>query len=138
MHYELSETDLLDLYDPRKQQSGGGEFYRANVLRQRGAGFGSFLKGVGRFLLPLVRKHVLPHAASAARNVMGDIIEGKNVGQALKQHGIEGIKEVGKSIMGAQSGSGIRRKRTSSSSRLVPVKHKKRRHKQQRIKSIFD
>jgi hypothetical protein len=42
---------------------------------------------------------------------MGDVLEGKNVGQALKQHGIEGIKDVGRSLIEHQSGAGGRAKK---------------------------
>jgi hypothetical protein len=132
MHHEISEADLLRLYDPN--QYGAGEFYRANISRQRGSGFGSIFKSVGRFLLPLVRKHVLPYAAKTAKNVMDDVLEGRNVGQSLKEHGLAGIKDVGRSVFGSQSGSGSRLKRKTSTS--VQIKRKK--HKKQRIKSIFE
>jgi len=141
MHYELSEVDLISLYDPRRQQSGGGEFYRANLTRQRGAGIGSFFKSVGRFLLPLVRKHVLPHAVSTAKNVVSDVIEGRNVLQTLKQHGLEGIKDVGKSLIDDQSGSGIRQKRKrryDSEDESPSFEVRKKRYKRQKIKSIFE
>jgi len=144
MHYELSEVDLINLYDPQSLQSGGSEFYRANLPRQRGAGIGSFFKSVGRFLLPLVQKHVLPHAVSTARNLMSDVIEGKHVARALKQHGLEGIKDVGRSLVGDQSGSGTRqnRKRRYDSSAFENdsplIEVSKKRYKKEKIKSIFE
>lgn len=133
-HYEISETDLLRIYDPR-QQYGSGEFYRANISRQRGSGIGSIFKSIGRFLLPLVKKHVLPHAATTAKNVMSDVIEGRNVGETLKEHGLKGIKGVGDSILGNQSGSGSRQKRKRKS---PSIQIKRNKHKRQKLKSIFD
>jgi hypothetical protein len=138
MSRELSEADFISLYDPRRLQSGGAEFYRANLARQRGAGIGSFFKSVGRFLLPLVQKHVLPHAVSTVRNVMNDVIEGKNVGQAIKQHGLEGIKDVGKSIIGTQSGSGSRKRKRIKRTTGTSLGIAKKRNKRQKLKSIFD
>jgi hypothetical protein len=138
MQYDISEQDLLSIYDPRLQQEGFGEYYRANLPRQRGSGFGSFFKSIGRFLLPLVRRHVLPHALSTAKNVMGDVLEGKNVGESLKEHGLEGIKEVGRSLLDSQSGSGLKRKRSTPLALPNKRSRKSKGAKKKGIPSIFD
>src|SRR5688572_16811495 len=89
----LNEDEFFKLYDP--SQSGGQPFYQANLRRQRGNGIGGIFGTIGRFLLPLVKKYILPTAASTARNIAQDVLAGRNVGQAIKAHGWDGLKTAG-------------------------------------------
>lgn len=98
---------------------------------------GEFLGLSEDFFLPLVKKHVLPHAASAAKGLAQDVMAGRNIKQALKQHSLsaakgfgEGLLSAGNSEISSQLGSGVGKKR-----KQAPKKKKK---KIKRIKSLFD
>lgn len=77
---------------------------------QRGFGFGSFLKSVGKIALPLVKtlgKSVLKTALGVGQ----DILEGKKVKESLKTRGKGLVKDTLKRAGGnlQQSGSGKRK-----------------------------
>lgn len=119
---------MIRLYTPQvgKGHDDGLTFYRSSYRRQRGAGLGSIFGSIARrlipfaknFLLPAAQKYILPHATEAAKNIADDIFAGKNVKQTLKQHGKTAIKGIGDQFLG-QSGSGRKRKRTTSKRRSV-------------------
>jgi len=103
----------------------GLRFYKTNVYRMRGNGLGGFFAKIARKLIPFATKHLLPHAMTMGRNVLSDVVEGGNVRDSLRSHGIQALKEVGRSVV-SQSGSGMRgRKRKQSSSRKAPAKKRK-------------
>jgi len=108
----MLEEDFFRFYHPN--QIGGSvgtePFYQSSLRRQRGAGIGGFFGAIGRRLLPFLQKHVLPSAMSAVRNVADDLLDGRNLKESIKEHGIDAIKGVGKSVLN-QSGSGFQRKR---------------------------
>lgn len=123
-------NELIRLYT--RQQRGGGLddnllYYTSSYKRQRGAGLGSILGSLAKRLMPFAKqilwpaakKYVLPHAKSAALALTDDILEGKNVGQSLKQRGVEAIKGATQQLRD-QSGTGKRKKRT----RAKPYKRK--------------
>ncbi len=106
-------------------QKGGKLFpFYAGVRRQRGKGFGSFLL---KTVLPLLKKHVLPHAIKSGTHILTDLIEGKKVKATLKKRG----KEAGKNILGSfLQGRGKRKRKIITNN---DIKIKKRRKQ-----DIFD
>jgi hypothetical protein len=130
-HCNLNESDFLRLYNP--VQSGGQPFFQANLRRQRGNGIGGIFGSIGRFLLPLVKKYILPRAATAARNVAKDVFAGQNVGQSLRTHGLGGLQSAGREFISdlaqgnlPQSGSGRGRKRPAARDNCRVAKKKPR------------
>jgi len=107
----VTDNDIYQFYNPK--QSGRGiedlAFYRGNWRRQKGAGLGGILGSIGRRLLPLARRFLLPSAKKAAKNIALDILSGKNVKESLKDRSKTAIKEVGHQIID-QIGSGRRKK----------------------------
>jgi len=101
-------------------------FYRPTFVRQRGAGFGSFLMNIGRKLIPFAKQYILPHAKNALKTVALDVLDNNaNLKDSLKKNSIEALKAAGREIV-HQSGSGRKRKRTKrSKSRTKPIKSRK-------------
>ncbi len=133
--YHIDENTLMRLYNPQvgSGHDDGLTFYRSNYRRQRGAGLGSIFGSIARrlipfarnFLLPAAKKYVLPHATEAVKNIADDIFSGKNVKQSLKEHGKTAIKGIGSNIL-SQSGSGRKRKRSTSNHRSQSGSGRKR------------
>ena len=81
---------------------------------QSGDGFGSILRGLGRYVLPVVKRYVLPHGKNALLSTISDIAENgdsNSVKQALKKRGLGLIRNIGtdlaKSVLTRQTGAGI-------------------------------
>lgn len=132
--YQADVNQLVKLYTPQvgRGLDNGLVFYKSSYKRQRGAGLGSILGSLARHLIPLAKnilwpatkKYVLPHAASAAKQVASDVLSGRNVKESIKDHGKQALKGIGEQIIN-QSGSGRKRRRIKSRKRKLPqVKRK--------------
>jgi len=119
--------ELYRVYSP---QYGGNLderliFYKPNLIRQRGSGIGSFLLNIGRKLLPLAKKFILPHAKTALHKVATDVlVNDGNLVESLKRNSVNALKAAGKQIV-SQSGSGIRRRKSKRKRSKVAVKRKR-------------
>lgn len=82
--------------------------YRPNVRRQHGHGLGAFFGRLASRLIPFAKEFILPHATKAAKNLAGDLLEGRNFKQSLKSNAVGVLKGVGNQLIN-QSGSGLRR-----------------------------
>ena len=97
-------------------QQGGSiaGFHGARI--QRGYGIGNFFKSIARFAIPLVKRGAQAigrRALGAVVDVGHDIIEGKNVKQAIKSGGIKAVKDIVHQVVKQsdnQSGGGQKRK----------------------------
>ena len=68
-----------------RQQAGG---YLPLYSMQRGRGlFGNIFRLAMPLLKPLAKK-ALPHVVRAGKNVVKDVIRGKNVGKTIQKHAI--------------------------------------------------
>lgn len=105
------------------QQSGSGIQGFAGTRFQRGGGFWSKL--FSNTIIPAL-KYVGKAAVSTGSNVLEDVIEGRNVKEAIKEHGITSLKKMGRkavktareSVQDDQFGSGKRKKRKTKKSVL--------------------
>ena len=87
------------------------QIYYSGLRRQRGAGaLTSFFSSLARKLLPLSKQYVLPHVKTAARQVIGDELQGENLKDSVKKHGKVALKSMGNEIL-TQSGKGRYRRR---------------------------
>jgi hypothetical protein len=100
--------------------------YYAGAARQRGSGLGSFALSVGRAVLPIFRKIVLPTLASVGKNLLkdavpelGDVFAGR---QSIKNAAKKSVKKT----LSRQLGSGRKPKLGSKSSSKVPLTKRKR------------
>ena len=66
----------------------GGSYVESHIF-QKGSGLGSVLSSLGRLALPTLKKlggYAANKAVNLAGNTLSDVMEGKNVGQALRQN----------------------------------------------------
>jgi hypothetical protein len=84
---ESSEFWMHYLVD---QQFGGGHPTFVGLPYQRGAGIGSFFRGLFRAVAPIVKsvgKTVGKEALRAGANILADSSEGRNVKESFRDHG---------------------------------------------------
>lgn len=110
---------FASILDPSKQltQSGkGGVNFYQSQLRQRGFGFASLLRSIGNFLIPIAKSTLLPAVRPALRNlasgVLTDLTGGENFRRSVKSRAKQALKETGNTLLGRQSGSGARKRKT--------------------------
>lgn len=92
---------------------------------QRGGGLGSILCKFGRYIIPVTKKYILPHAKEAVLSTLSDIHQnGADVSEALKRNGLRCIKNIGNSVVNSkQVGGNITRKKRGAVI-LSPIKAK--------------
>ena len=74
------------------------DIFKSNA-RLRGGSIFSILASVGRRVLPFLSRYVAPVAKSVGKNIVTDVIEGRDIKTSLKRRGIDGVKEVGSRIL---------------------------------------
>jgi len=135
----------------RNQVGGGASNRFEGVLYQRGHGFGSFFRGLLRFIKPVFKSDIVRsgakalarQAAETGAQVMGDISEGQNVRQSLKQRAGEGGRQLAgtakRKLESVQIGSGKRRRKNVSLSRAVVPSSRRRKQKKKKrsLKTVF-
>lgn len=117
------------LYHKTLERQIGGGLPVFTGYRQRGAGLGSIFGLIGKYILPVFRQHILPHAKSAILNTVKDVVEGKTLKDSMLDQGGALIQNVGKSITTKrsepQTGSGlsVRKRPASNVSSSVTFSH---------------
>lgn len=118
------------------QQAGHGlPVFIGSSRSQRGRGLGSFLSGLGRMILPVLKtggKALLREGAMTGLQVARDALDGRNISDSFKEH----ARGAGKRLLhgavdhlsGNQSGSGLR---------APPGEPARKRIKRNTQKSIF-
>jgi hypothetical protein len=123
------DTKLLRDHFLRQQRGGNIAGYRCARF-QRGYGIGGIFKSLARYAIPLFKqgaKIVGKRALQAATEVGQDVLQGKNVGESVKTHEGEIVKdfaEQGARTLLRQTGHGSKRRR-SQRSNLLSVKKQK-------------
>jgi hypothetical protein len=108
------DNDFFRVYYPQTGGAAALTFYKSNVYRQRGRGFGGFFGSLFKRLIPLAKQFVLPHAKTGLLNMANDVLNNKkSLVDSLKSNSLDTLKAVGRNIL-AQSGSGYSRKRKAS------------------------
>jgi hypothetical protein len=102
-------------------QAGGGfnQFYAGSAYQrgygQKGYGLGSWLGGLFRSVLPLLKSGALTvgrEAARAGSHVLADVAVGDNFKESLSKHGKAAVGNLKRKAEGAMQGSGaIKRRR---------------------------
>lgn len=101
-------------------QAGGGQFY-AGSTHQKGYGIGSWLGGLFRSVLPLLRSGasvVGREAARAGAHVLADVAAGDNITDSVKAHGGQAVRNLKRRAADAMQGSGAIKRR-----RAPPKRH---------------
>ena len=126
---ELSEQEFAQI--GRNQAiyklRGGGlddiNIFRTKKRYLQGSGLLSSFANLSKFLLPAIRRYVLPAAGSFASGVVKDVSAGKNFKESVKHRGKKNLKKMGSKIL---SGRGLKRKRSSVSSGVKKAKNRKK------------
>ena len=92
--------------------------------RQRGAGLGSIFGLIGRYVLPIIKEHIFPHAKTALINTVQDVMKGTPLKQAVLRQGGDMIQKVATSIEKRQTGSGLNVRKRPAPNRKTTVTHK--------------
>ncbi len=103
-------------------QAGGGQYYAGSSF-QKGHGIGSWLGGLFRTVLPLLKsgaKAVGKEAARAGAHVLADVVSGDPVGESAKRHAGEAVQNLKRKAAAAMSGSG---RRPIKRRKLAPKRH---------------
>jgi len=94
-----------------------------NINNQHGGGLGSVRGFMGRYIVPVIQKRVVPHIKTAVIGVAKDILKGENVKNSIKNNSVAFMKnvrdDVTKSLL--QKGNGINRIKQSKQNILQPV-----------------
>jgi hypothetical protein len=138
-----------DYYRTQVLQRGGFDMpHFAGARYQRGHGLGSIFGSIFRGLksiFPGVLKKVGRHALTTGVNIANDLLEGKNIKEAAKTHGLRGLKSAAGDVVPEivetikqsarsgmdQSGSGSRKRKRSNN-------NNKNTNKRRRTRDIFN
>lgn len=125
----------FDYYLGQAKQTGHGIDGFQGIQYQRGSGLGSLFGRLFRFILPVAKrfgksalKTVGKEAANAGAHILGDVVQGQNIKQSLKQHGRKAagnlINKAGSVVLG-QSGGRIGKRKVVSKVSSVPTKKRR-------------
>ncbi|KAE8738151.1 hypothetical protein FOCC_FOCC016377 [Frankliniella occidentalis] len=104
----------VDEYYLRQAQTGSGLPYYSGISGQRGHGFGSFLGGLFRTIVPLFTsgaKMLGSEALRAGTGVLADMAAGQNPVESLKRRGAAAGHSLVDRLSGGMQGNGIKRAR---------------------------
>lgn len=133
----MAESDLLSRYYIAQAGSGGGDFYsgpiyqRGSGRNQRGAGIGSFLGGLFRKILPVLRKGTAAigrEVINSGSNFIGDIGNNVNPRVALKARSREAVTNLARQVLhgeGYKPGAAARKRQSSTSTPAKQIKRRK-------------
>jgi hypothetical protein len=115
------EVQLLSqYYFDQALQNGSGGVYQG-VLYQRGHGIGSFLSGLFRMVLPMLKQTgsaVGRELLKNASNVLADTDNNISFGDSLKTRGLQSVANAGRRLFSEMSGSGYNTNQLG-----IPVPH---------------
>lgn len=124
----------------------GGEYsvYRGSVY-QKGYGLGGSFRKFFSWIIPLVKKHALPHiesgikslgkeALSTVSHIAKDVVAGKNIKESAEDRINTAIDNIKEKTDKALEGRGIKRKKNPKKYLIL----KKRQKTKQRSLDIFD
>ena len=105
MRYAYSPISVKEFSNVFRTEaiSGGGlqdiKIYRPPQYYGRGGGVWSFVKGLGRKVLPFLKKYVLPGLYNVGTNVMSDVNEGRgSFKESMKRRGLDEVGDTVKRV----------------------------------------
>ena len=107
--------------------NGGLRTFRGSAM-QKGYGLGGFFKGLARSFAPVLKQgliHVGKKALNTGVNVLGDVVNGRNVKEAVKSRAQESIQDIFSPINDSTQSKKISRKRTVKRRGPKTIKKKK-------------
>jgi len=103
---------------------------------RRGGGIFNVLSGLAKKAVPFLMRNVAPEAVRMGKDVLGDVLEGRNLRESLKTRGVAALKGVGQRL--ARGGGGRVRKRSKKKANKRKTKPKRRVAKTCYKSDIFD
>ena len=104
---------------------------------QMGYGLGGLFRSLGRAVMPMIKKGAKALgniALGSGKDLVGDVLAGKNIKQAMKQRGKEAMNiAAGKALKRLQSGGGKRSRRTKRPRSTKRSRNTKRSQKHKKI-----
>lgn len=81
---------------------------------RRGGGIFNILSGFARKALPFLMRSITPEVTRMGRDVIGDVLEGKRISDALKTRGVTALKGVARRVVrgGGKRKRGTKKKHT--------------------------
>lgn len=125
---------LVNYYLAQAGGGAGGTHFYAGSLHQKGYGIGSFLGGLFRSVLPLLRSGAVAvgrEAARAGAHVLADVAAGDPVADSLKSHADQALTNLKRKAAAKMQGGGSIKRRKITSTHHSSHKHrgkKKRAH----------
>lgn len=94
-------ASILNFYSARDDQNGNGlDYFYTPYSMQKGSGIGSFLAGVSRPIIPLIRQgvaYLAPHLLQILHQLAGDFAVNPTLSSlqsSLKTHGVNTLENV--------------------------------------------
>lgn len=125
-------STLVDFYSRHSQSGAGMNYFYLPYTSQKGSGIGSFLAGLTRGLIPLLRKggaFLAPYLAKTAAGVMSDYAANPSnttLKTALKTHGIDSLENITNDALSTMRGGRLgmvgRRKTVTTTVEKKPVR----------------
>lgn len=129
-----------DAYHTTLKNIAEGKTFVGNV--QLGGGLGGVCKRLVKFLIPLIKSHVVPHIRSLASNVVDDVINKKvGIKESVIKQTAQLAANLQKSVssLSNQSGAGIQRGlKRNKVKPIQSVRKKKTVRKTAKKKTKFD
>ena len=97
---ELSEQEFAQIVrNQAVYKLRGGGLDDINIFRSKkryiqGSGLLSSFANLSKFLLPAIKRYVLPAAGNFASGVVKDVSAGRNFKESIKQHGKKILKKI--------------------------------------------
>ena len=82
---------------------------------RRGGGLFNILSGIAKRAMPFLMKNVAPEAIKMGKNVLGDVIEGRQLRHSLKNRGMQALEGVGKRVL---RGGRVRKSKRSNKKKI--------------------
>ena len=126
-----SKNEFITLFeDPLVLKRGGAlsdiTTFQSPILYQKGAGLFSFLKGIGKRVIPFIIKNVVPEALDMGKGVFDDVTSGQvKLKDSLKNRGMRAVRGV------------ARRATTRGGGRIKKRKKRKQRREKCYKKDVF-
>lgn len=118
---------ILNFYSARDEQNGDGlDYFYTPYSSQKGSGVGSFLAGVSRPLIPIIRRgvqYLTPHLLRILRQIAGDFSENPTLSSlqsSLRTHGVNTLENVTSDAISRMRGGRLRMVKRSISTRALP------------------
>lgn len=117
----ISVEDYDSIFNSETIPEGGGgldsiRVYNPSGHYAKGGGLWSFIKGVGRRVLPFLKKYVLPGLYNVGSSVVSDVSQGNTtLRDSLKRRGLEEVERAAGRAARGGSARSVKRGRVTKS-----------------------